>query len=258
MGGRKPLCEKQDYFKTWSPNMAYLLGLWFADGTVSSSQNYIALALQKDDRKLIEWVQHELQYKGKLIQDKNNIKLSIGSKELHTDLMELGCIPRKSYVCSAPNGVPEELIPHFVRGYFDGDGCATTNRSDKRTYLEIKMLGTKTMIEWLDKNIPFKHSSIKQRTEVCWEIVYFNKEAKQLSGWMYKEGICLQRKKERVETIGIEFSNNELHASHYTEKEDKLLEEYYPTMSATKVAEKLGRTKRSVEHRIRKLGIQKG
>jgi intein/homing endonuclease len=41
------------------------------------------------------------------------------------DLIKNGCIPNKSLIISFPtlDIVPKELLRHFIRGYFDGDGC---------------------------------------------------------------------------------------------------------------------------------------
>lgn len=38
------------------------------------------------------------------------------------DLIKHGCGPNKSYEIKLPN-LEEDLMPHFIRGYFDGDGC---------------------------------------------------------------------------------------------------------------------------------------
>lgn len=48
--------------------------------------------------------------------------LRIGSKEIYSDLIALDLYPRKSLNASLPR-VPKQYLSHFVRGYFDGDGC---------------------------------------------------------------------------------------------------------------------------------------
>jgi len=44
------------------------------------------------------------------------------SDTLGKRLMELGAMPRKSYRNDPFPEVPEDMLPHFMRGFFDGDG----------------------------------------------------------------------------------------------------------------------------------------
>lgn len=46
---------------------------------------------------------------------------------MHDDLIKHGCIPNKSLKLKFPTTVPDKLIRHFVRGYFDGDGSIAKN-----------------------------------------------------------------------------------------------------------------------------------
>ena len=48
-------------------------------------------------------------------------RIQIGNKEMCNDLLKLGMILAKSNVINFPE-VPIDYLPHFVRGYFDGDG----------------------------------------------------------------------------------------------------------------------------------------
>jgi hypothetical protein len=50
-------------------------------------------------------------------------KIRISSKELREDLINLGCMPQKTFLIKFPyKYVPDSLLSHFIRGYFDGDG----------------------------------------------------------------------------------------------------------------------------------------
>ena len=58
------------------------------------------------------------------------------------DLINKGCVPKKSLILKFPteNVVPNNLIRHFIRGYFDGDGCVffrTYKVLDKRVNKKI-------------------------------------------------------------------------------------------------------------------------
>ena len=47
----------------------------------------------------------------------------VTSIKLVHDLIKHGCVENKSLILKAPTTVPKELLHHFIRGYFDGDGC---------------------------------------------------------------------------------------------------------------------------------------
>ena len=54
-------------------------------------------------------------------------RLQIGSSQWFQSLSALGYTPAKSLTLQFPR-VPSRHIPHFVRGYFDGDGCVYFRR----------------------------------------------------------------------------------------------------------------------------------
>lgn len=61
----------------------------------------------------------------------------VNNTKICRDLIRLGCTPQKSLTLEFPNKdiVSTEFLRHFIRGYFDGDGCVSyTERSyiDKR------------------------------------------------------------------------------------------------------------------------------
>lgn len=82
----------------------------------------------------------------------NRARLTITNKKIAKDLIKCGCIPNKSLVLKFPDErifASKDLIRHFIRGYFDGDGCIS--------YLETKycrprctILGTKSMLESIE------------------------------------------------------------------------------------------------------------
>lgn len=52
---------------------------------------------------------------------------NVSNKHLWNSLNTLGCTPNKSLTLMFPSEtvLTAELIPDFLRGYFDGDGCLT-------------------------------------------------------------------------------------------------------------------------------------
>ncbi|WP_394217312.1 LAGLIDADG family homing endonuclease [Halobacillus trueperi] len=113
----------EDYFKTWSNNMAYILGFIAADGMISGHAQLISIA-QKEKEILLD-IKREMESSHPITKNERTgvHMLNIGSKILKEDLIHIhGIIPKKSLTLKYPN-VPREYQSHFVRGYFDGDGC---------------------------------------------------------------------------------------------------------------------------------------
>ncbi|MGP4079451.1 LAGLIDADG family homing endonuclease [Pseudalkalibacillus sp. R45] len=112
----------EDYFKTWSGTMAYILGLFTADGFISQQGQTVSIAQKEKD--ILEEIKRELKTTQPLYRNKSTgvYMLYMHSKKMKDDLMNLhGLNPCKSNNVEFPY-VPQEYLHHFVRGYFDGDG----------------------------------------------------------------------------------------------------------------------------------------
>lgn len=114
-----------------TPNKAYALGMIFADGTISKNGNYITISLQERDKSILEALNNEyggnrhltfINYNSKNSNWQNQYSFSVCSKKMKDDLIKHGAIPNKSLALEFPKDVPNDLIKHFIRGYFDGDG----------------------------------------------------------------------------------------------------------------------------------------
>lgn len=115
----------QDYFKTWSHNMAYILGLWFADGCIYGGKMF-DITLHTKDKYILNKIAKELSYEGQLYDyvDRQAARLNFSCVVIYNDIIALGGTENKSLTIQFPT-VPKEYLPDFIRGYFDGDGCAT-------------------------------------------------------------------------------------------------------------------------------------
>ena len=127
-----------DFFKKWTNEMAYVLGFLYADGciidAISSRTQYIQFA--SVDKKILEKIRAVIKskhllyvrpsrmcvHKNGIYKSRKSFILRIGSRRMFNDLICFGVIPRKSNVVKFPV-VPSSYLNHFIRGYFDGDGC---------------------------------------------------------------------------------------------------------------------------------------
>jgi hypothetical protein len=124
-----------DFFKVIDTEVkAYLLGLIFADGTVTTKkgnrQSQIVISLQEEDGYILELFKNIVE-KNIIISNppavqKRNFKkraiISATSDILAQDLYNLGCKPNKTFVGINFPDIPEEMKRHFIRGFLDGNG----------------------------------------------------------------------------------------------------------------------------------------
>ena len=80
---------------------------------------------------------NEITKKVQKVNGKIRCELTFSSVEMCQDLTNLGAVRAKSLLIEFPdeNIVPEKLMPHFIRGYFDGDGCVWNG---KRKIMKVK------------------------------------------------------------------------------------------------------------------------
>lgn len=114
--------------------MAYVLGFFAADGSMLlNSRGGSFIEFQITDRSVLEQIQrvtgsnHTISTRTQKTGHKTLYRLQIGSKEWYADLLSLGFTQAKSLTLSFPK-VPRKYLAHFVRGYFDGDGCVYLSR----------------------------------------------------------------------------------------------------------------------------------
>lgn len=119
---------------------AYWLGFLYADGCITRFYRNeklkamsLELTLKSEDKSHLEKFLNDLEANVPI--QKKTVKLNnkkynanrvvINCTKMCRDLIALGCTPQKSLTLAFPSLdiVPEHLVNHFVRGYFDGDGC---------------------------------------------------------------------------------------------------------------------------------------
>lgn len=181
---------------------AYWLGFLYADGSVGSKEDKIELGLSEKDLKHIEKFRNFMNITNKISYRKNtkSYRISFRSIKCKQDLIDKGCVPKKSLILKFPNEnqVPKELIKHFIRGYFDGDGWFTNTEK----YFQIGIIGTENFIKgFLDtvENINKENKIFKVHRENGAKRYMFGSYNDVLNflNWIYKDSkIYLDRKYE--------------------------------------------------------------
>jgi hypothetical protein len=119
-----------NYFNNLNLDSAYLLGYLYADGNILTAPymrgKYVKFT--SIDKELITTAkrllksQHKI-YKESPVNDRGQVRyiLRIGSHKLFDSLCKIGLTPNKSQSMLFP-ALDANLLPAFIRGYFDGDG----------------------------------------------------------------------------------------------------------------------------------------
>ena len=135
----------QDFFKIWSHDVAYVLGLWWADGCLYNEQNF-DITLRIKDKYILKKIAKILKYEGSLQDcvDRQVAKLNFSCAIIYNDLINL--IGSSKKTIRIFYAVPSEYLPDFIRGYFDGKGNVynkkggrinTAFTSDNKIFLDV-------------------------------------------------------------------------------------------------------------------------
>ena len=202
----------EDYFEIIdSENKAYWLGFLYADGCVrkrygkngKSKGGSVELSLKASDRYHISNFLYDIGSNAPII-DKNvnlngkeykAVRVNISSIKMVNDLIDHGCIEKKSLKLAKPVGVPCDLVSHFIRGYFDGDGCVAFY--PKKHHYTYSILGTEDFLNFVIQvsNID-SFSIIKFSHKKCCELKIYSKRCVEIfHNYIYAgKSIYLERK----------------------------------------------------------------
>ena len=189
---------------------AYWLGFLYADGSVGSTDNRIELGLAEKDLNHIEkfkefiGVPNKISYRPQTKSYRYIFK-SIPCKE---DLIKQGCMPKKSLILKFPTEqqVPNYLIKHFIRGYFDGDGWFSNTSS----CFQVGIIGTEDFIKGFLNIIEIQNKNNKiftvHREDGAKRYVFSGlNDVTNFLNWIYKDAtIYLDRKYNHY----LDFINN--------------------------------------------------
>ncbi len=200
---------------------AYLLGFFTADGSIDEKRKTFRIELQLRDSELVYLYKDAISNdariyqnkakdfmgpKGKLIHTDGSIGVDITSAQLCSSLVNLGIGYRKSYSELHIPNIPNHLIRHFIRGYFDGDGCfsmyiiSPSNRPN--TYLKCHTQidsKTITLITEIQKELSKNNINLNinyLKRDDMWRLTTSSKkENKKLYHYLYdNSNFCLSRK----------------------------------------------------------------
>ena len=151
-----------------TPNKAYILGLLHSDGSNCVNKSTVSLSLQEEDKDILEEIRKEigsekplefLDYSNKHdfgYTYKNQYRLIMFSKHMSEQLSNKGIVQNKSLIIGFPNWIKLDLLSHYIRGVYDGDGSIYRYyRNDNNMPITVTITATDSFCTEL-KNICFK------------------------------------------------------------------------------------------------------
>ncbi len=116
----------ENYFeKIDSYDKAYFLGFMLTDGNISLNENTIRLSLSSKDEEILNIFKEITGNENKICirEDEKHSErtFQLRSKKWKDDLAKYGVVPQKTFISEMPT-LPEEMMPHLIRGMIDGDG----------------------------------------------------------------------------------------------------------------------------------------
>lgn len=186
---------------------AYWLGFIMADGHVSPRFNRLSIGLKRSDKEHLQKFLYDIN-SDRVVEDyevtlpTSVVKMSriiITSRDFIKPLLDLGFTNQKSLKEFIPE-IPSNLVRHFIRGYFDGDGSLYFKEKPRKRR-KVSILGGQEYLQNLKKEIQDREDilcSVKNKNK---DLFYLNIDDNHCSlfmDWIYfNSKIHLNRKYEK-------------------------------------------------------------
>ena len=212
MGKRGPK-PKGKVKSKWSPDFAYAIGLLVTDGCLSKNGRVVDLT-SKDKEQIVNFLSG-LRVEG-TIGKKNSMvgntayRVQIGDILFYNFLLSIGLTPAKSKSIGAIK-IPQRYFFDFLRGSFDGDGCAYSYW-DKRwrssfMFYTTFVSASEAHISWLQREIGKRLKVSGHITgdgqKTVFQLRYAKSDSLRLLRKMYptEKVLCLSRKRLKIEKM---------------------------------------------------------
>jgi intein-encoded DNA endonuclease-like protein len=204
--GRKYEINENIFDQINTKEKAYWIGFLYADGSVvkNKTSKKLRLALAAKD------ISH-LEVFSKFIYNVNRVKkytayvddkpypaayVDVFSKYFTNKLCELGCVQNKTHCLEFPKWITKDLLHHFIRGYFDGDGSISISNNKACVSFTSNLQFLQSLQKIFDKK--YIHSSlfsVSENKNTSTISTGGNKQVERLMTWLYQDAtIFLTRK----------------------------------------------------------------
>ncbi len=140
------------FFREWSPAMAYVLGVFYSDGCLCVNRNgYLSASISQKEPELLEKCLALMNCDARLGYRPHNSPVgglytfTVNHQGVCRDLIGRGLHPKKSLTIEFPE-MPAEMVRHFIRGCWDGDGCICKDGDRASSWRAIYCSGSQMFV----------------------------------------------------------------------------------------------------------------
>ena len=182
----RQLCHNENFFENIDSEIkAYLLGFFAADGHIEKRTDYCSYSLrvgvQLNDSHILKLYLKHISKDSVISCKKNLASIAITSKKIGEDLLKLGYDNNKTYTTKNIPDLPIDLMYHFIRGYFDGDGSCV---------LQVRRVGNRLSGYNREFNITAYNKSILEKIALVLNIKSFDINLIEAKSLMVKEHVA--------------------------------------------------------------------
>jgi hypothetical protein len=211
-------CDK-NFFNVYTNESCYWAGFILADGNLRVDRNSLQLKLGKIDKNHLYSFLKDIKCEDlNLVKEyKDYVLLTIHLDEYKNGLINnFGITPNKTFTADISDKIPTDMLIHFIRGYFDGDGSIT-----KTTTITVSFVGTEILLLKLTEYFKNKFNIIlkskndtppiqKSKNVLIGSVSYSGKNAIKIMNGFYNdlsENNYLKRKLNKYNEIKKDYEN---------------------------------------------------
>lgn len=212
----------ETYFdKIDTEEKAYWLGFITADGHITKNNACLIISLELGDISHLERFKKDIKSTSNISTKENldsrynkktsSANITICSSKICKELKNKGLNHNKSWgfdVNKIKESVPEKLIHHFIRGYFDGDGSIgiyTQSYDNTRPLYNFSIVGIEDLLSFIQDKLELHNIKLRYdtRTKCMYILKSGNKQdIQRIREYLYHDAtIYLQRKYDIFEKI---------------------------------------------------------
>ena len=184
---------------TWTPNLAYAIGLITTDGCLSKDGRHIDFTSKDED--LVEVFKSCLGLTNKTgrktrggSKEKKYFRVQFGDIQFYKFLLQIGLTPAKSKTLGILK-IEKEYFPDFLRGCIDGDGSIQIARHPESQHVQLRIRLVSASLPFLNwfhgeilRNFKIKTGWISLR-EGCYTLSYAKADSILLLNVMYYNNV---------------------------------------------------------------------
>lgn len=192
----------KDFFKYDNELSYYWAGFIAADGCILKNKysNILKIALSIKDIDHLEKFKNDIESNHPIKTYDSYCQIYITSNDFENDLKRFNIVKNKTHIYTFPINLNQNLIHHFMRGYFDGDGSWYYHKViNKTNQLCFSLRGTLDFLKiyknYLNENNIDTKSNCLLSSGIGQLSISGNKITEKIINYLYKDAnIYLDRK----------------------------------------------------------------